>query len=82
MTSSTHTVNPDGVGGVDVAIDEHGEGRPFLPLHGGGGPQTVTGLGELLAAAYQVQAISPIHPGFAGTPRPEALDSIGALVGL
>ena len=59
-----------------------GDGRPFFLLHGGGGPQTVTGLGERLATAHQVRAITPIHPGFGGAPRPDALDSIAALAAL
>ena len=30
MTASTYTVNPDGIGPVDVTVDENGEGQPFL----------------------------------------------------
>jgi pimeloyl-ACP methyl ester carboxylesterase len=37
---------------------------------------------ELLAAAHQARTISPIHPGFGGTTRPEALSSIGTLAAL
>jgi hypothetical protein len=55
--------------GLTVRIDERGSGRPILVLHGGGGPQTVSGFAEALAEHAHV--LSPIHPGFAGEPRPE-----------
>jgi hypothetical protein len=41
-TSRTHALTTAG-GTVDVTVAEQGAGRPFLLLHGGGGPQTVTG---------------------------------------
>jgi pimeloyl-ACP methyl ester carboxylesterase len=82
MTTTTHTLNPAGVGPVDVTADEHGEGRPFMLLHGGGGPNTVAGFGEMLATTRDVRVISPTHPGFGGTPRPEALTSIRQLAAL
>ena len=82
MTTTTHTVNLDGVGPVDVTVDEQGEGQPFFLLHGGGGPQTVAGIGELLATGHQARTISPIHPGFGGTVRPAALASIRGLAAL
>jgi pimeloyl-ACP methyl ester carboxylesterase len=46
MTIATHTVNLDGVGPVDVSVDDQGHGRPFLFLHGGGGPQTVSSFAD------------------------------------
>jgi len=70
MTTSTHTVYLDSVGPVDVTIDEYGEGQPFLLLHGGAGPQSVGGFGELLAATHDARAINPVHPGFGATPAP------------
>jgi pimeloyl-ACP methyl ester carboxylesterase len=82
MTTTTHTVNLDGVGPVDITVDEQGQGRPFLLLHGGGGPNTVASFAELLATARGARAVSPIHPGFGGTPRPEALHTIGGLAAL
>jgi pimeloyl-ACP methyl ester carboxylesterase len=55
-----------------------GTSRPLLLLHGGGGPLTVAGFGALLAAnGYRV--ITPSHPGFNGTARPDELDSIGGI---
>ncbi len=69
-------------GAAEVTFTEYGEGRPVLILHGGAGPQSVTAFAELLAAGGDARVIVPTHPGFAGTPRPEHLDSIRALAEL
>jgi pimeloyl-ACP methyl ester carboxylesterase len=82
MTTTVHSLNLAGAGPVDVSIDEYGEGRPFLLLHGGGGPTTVTGFAGLLATAHHARVIVPAHPGFGGTPRPEALHTVAGLAGL
>jgi pimeloyl-ACP methyl ester carboxylesterase len=82
VTATTRTVSLSGAGTVDVAVSDYGEGRPFLLLHGGGGPDTVTGFGELLAKSHGVRVIVPIHPGFAGTTRPDHLTSIRDLAAL
>src|SRR6266567_5251261 len=63
--------------GLTVRIDERGSGRPMLILHGGGGPQTVAGIVSALSSRAYV--LTPVHPGFAGEPRPEWFDSIGDL---
>src|SRR5256885_8410398 len=63
--------------GLTVRIDERGSGRPILVLHGGGGPQTVSGLAEALSTRAHVRV--PTHPGFAGEPRPEWFDGIDDL---
>ena len=63
--------------GLTVRIDERGSGRPILVLHGGGGPQTVSGLAEALSTRAHV--LVPTHPGFAGEPRPEWFDGIDDL---
>jgi len=63
--------------GLAVRIDEQGSGRPMLILHGGGGPQTVSGLASALSRRAHV--LTPTHPGFAGEPRPEWFDSIDDL---
>jgi pimeloyl-ACP methyl ester carboxylesterase len=71
-TASTHTVNvrPD----LSVTLTEAGSGRPALVLHGGGGPFTVAGIAEHLAET--MRAITPTHPGWNGTARPDWLSRI------
>ena len=82
ITSTTHVLTVDGIGPVEVTVTERGQGRPFLLLHGGGGPQTVSGFADLLAEAENARVITPTHPGFGGTPRAEALDTIRGLAAL
>ncbi len=82
MTTTTHTVTVAGIGPVDVSIDDRGAGSPYLLLHGGGGPQTIAGFAALLAGTHAVRVITPTHPGFDGTARPERLSSVGGLAAL
>src|SRR5580692_10905827 len=81
-TTAIRTVPVDGIGPVEVTIAEYGSGQPFLLLHGGAGPATVTGFAELAAATHDVRVLVPTHPGFGGTPRPDALASIAGLAAL
>ena len=81
-TTTTRTVTLPGVGPVDVAVSDYGDGQPFLLLHGGGGPDTVAGFGELFAKTHDVRVIVPTHPGFGGTARPDDLTSIRDLAAL
>jgi pimeloyl-ACP methyl ester carboxylesterase len=82
MTTSTLNLTLPGAGPLDVTADDRGEGRPFQLLHGGGGPQTVAGFAELLATHAPARVITPIHPGFGGTPRPDGLTSMAGLAAL
>ena len=82
MNSAIHTVDLAGTGQVEVTVADYGSGQPFLLLHGGAGPQSVTGFAEKFAGAHQVRVLVPTHPGFGGTPRPEALGSIPGLAAL
>src|SRR3954447_21213889 len=59
---------------LDLKIDEMGQGRPVLVLHGGGGPATVQGLAAHLSENNHV--LLPTHAGWNGVPRPEWLMSI------
>src|ERR1700743_2751963 len=78
-TASTRLLTVDGIGPVEVTLTERGTGHPVLLLHGGGGPATVEGWAGQLAAARPARVITPVHPGFNGTPRPESLDSPAGL---
>lgn len=60
-----------------MQISESGSGRNILVLHGGGGPATMASLVAHLAEKAHV--ITPTHPGWNGTPRPESLKSVAAL---
>jgi pimeloyl-ACP methyl ester carboxylesterase len=79
----THTRRTITLGsGLEVTIRERGDaaeakGTAALVLHGGAGPRTITGLAVALAEHGYV--ITPTHPGFNGTPRPEWADTIGDL---
>jgi pimeloyl-ACP methyl ester carboxylesterase len=70
-----------GLGTVEVTVSERGEGSPYLLLHGGGGPLTMSAFADLLAA-QPARVITPKHPGFAGTPRPDSLNSVRGLAEL
>lgn len=82
ITTRTHTLTL-GEGTVDLTVEVHGEqGRPFLLLHGGGGPQTVTPFAALLAERRPARVYVPVHPGFGGTSRPGGLTDVGTLAAL
>ncbi len=81
-TTTTHTLSVAGIGPVALTSDERGEGRPFLLLHGGGGPQTVAGFATLLSGARPARVLTPIHPGFGGAPRPDTLHGVAGLAAL
>lgn len=78
MTTTHHLTLPGPVE-VDVTVTEHGRGRPVLLLHGGGGPATVTPWAQRLAATRPARVLTPVHPGFGGTPRPAGLDGVAGL---
>lgn len=54
---------------LEVTVDQQGGGQPVLLLHGGGGPPSMGSLPSALSEKFEV--IAPVHPGFAGTPRPD-----------
>lgn len=62
---------------IDVKIEEIGSGRDVLVLHGGGGPVTVAGLAAHLGQSAHV--LTPTHPGWNGTERPEWIAGVDDL---
>lgn len=82
MSTNTHLVSTSQFGPVNVTVSEHGKGRPFLLLHGGGGSFTVAGFAERLASAPDTRVLVPSHPGFGGTPRPESLATMAGLAAI
>lgn len=81
MNATTITVQTP-VGPVPVSLTDRGQGHPFLLLHGGAGPQSITGFAELLATTRPAHVIAPTHPGFDGTARPEGLGAITDLAAI
>jgi hypothetical protein len=71
----TLQLDPD----LAIALDEAGNGRPALVLHGGGGPATVAGIAAHLSDAMRV--LTPTHPGWNGTDRPDRIGTIVELAG-
>ena len=79
--STAHLVVP-GIGPVPVTYTDSGTGQPVLLLHGGAGPDSVAGLGALLSEQHQVRILTPVHPGFNGTARPEGMASVQDLAAM
>jgi pimeloyl-ACP methyl ester carboxylesterase len=80
-TVTTYNLPFAGAGTVDLLVEERGEGKPFLLLHGGAGPMSMARFAGMLAARG-ARVITPTHPGFARTTRPDALNSVRALAQL
>ena len=78
MSSRIYTL-PMSYGEVPVTVTERGAGAPILLLHGGAGPGSFAGFADQLAARFPFRVLTPVNPGFDGTPRPEGLDSVRKL---
>lgn len=74
-TARTETLD---LRGVKLRVARRGKGPPLLLLHGGGGPMDGFAFVDALAARFEV--ISPVHPGFGGTPIPSHYDGMPDLV--
>jgi pimeloyl-ACP methyl ester carboxylesterase len=75
-------LNVEQIGRVEVTYTERGTGQPVLLLHGGAGPMSVVPWAELLARTRPARVITPTHPGFMSTPRPDSLTDIRGLARL
>lgn len=62
---------------LSMTVKTAGEGRTVLVLHGGGGPATVEGIANRLA--QRARTVTPTHPGWNGTPRPEWFNGVDDL---
>lgn len=80
--TTTVAVSCCALGQVPVEVTERGVGRPVLLLHGGAGPVSVGAFADRFAAANGVRVLTPVHPGFGGTPRPDGLSSVRGLADL
>ena len=65
------------VAGVNLEIEERGEGRPLLFLHAGEGLAPERPWFDLLAARFRV--IAPSHPGFGRSALPDWIGSVDDL---
>ena len=77
--STLKRINVEGIGTVELNLEERGEGQPYLVLHGGAGPQSVATFAQLLADQGHNRVLAPTHPGFGGTNRPDQLNSVRKL---
>jgi pimeloyl-ACP methyl ester carboxylesterase len=82
MTTTQVSVKSKDHTATEVSVTSYGAGRPVLLLHGGAGPQSMTGFAEQLADTQHLNALVPIHPGFGGTDRPSDLTGIRPLAEL
>ncbi len=80
--SSTTTLTIPDIGPVELTVEERGDGQPFLVLHGGAGPQSVAAFTQQLAETDRNRVLTPVHPGFGGTSRPDELNSVAGLAAL
>lgn len=82
MTTKRYDVPLEGLGPVPLTVADFGTGQPFLLLHGGAGPQSVSVFGEMVADTHGARVLVPTHPGFGGTDRPAGLTGIKQLAEL
>ena len=61
-----------------ITVSRKGSGQQLLLLHGGGGPVINLPFADALAENFEL--ISPVHPGYNGTPVPDHFDWMSDLV--
>jgi pimeloyl-ACP methyl ester carboxylesterase len=77
--STVKIVNVADIDPVELTVEERGDGQAFLLLHGGAGPRSVAAFAQLLAEKDRNRVLTPTHPGFGGTPRPQGLQGVAGL---
>jgi pimeloyl-ACP methyl ester carboxylesterase len=77
LSATTETSLENVAADLGLKIEQAGTGRTVLLLHGGAGPMSVSAFSGDLAQFKHV--ITPIHPGFAGTKRPDHMDRVKEL---
>lgn len=82
INGSNRVLEVIGIGPVEVSYADQGTGRVFLLLHGGAGPMSVSSFAKLFEGDCAARVLTPTHPGFLGTPRPEALRDVKGLATL
>lgn len=80
--ATDHEITAGAAGPVRVRVRQRDGTRPFLLLHGGAGPASVSAFADLLATREHVRVIVPTHPGFDGSDRPDTLSTVGDLARL
>ena len=67
---------------LPLSFIDQGKGRhTYLLLHGGGGSMSMQGLATALTTHEEAaRVITPIHPGFSGTPHPPRITRVDDLV--
>jgi pimeloyl-ACP methyl ester carboxylesterase len=78
-TPASKTRTFDLYDGLSITIEKRGtrDSSAVLVLHGGAGPRSMAGFSA--AMSEHAYVITPTHPGFDGTPRPDWADSIADL---
>ena len=75
-TNTVQRLTVASLGPIDLSVTMCGDGDPFLLLHGGAGPQSMGPFADLLAEAGTAHVITPVHPGFGGTPRSDSVNTV------
>jgi hypothetical protein len=59
--STFKRIDVEGIGTIGLTVVEHGDGQPYLVLHGGAGPQSVATFAQLLADQGNNRVLTPTH---------------------
>src|SRR6478752_388170 len=65
----------------ELTVADAGSGPVVLLLHGGAGPMSVAGFAEILVASGR-RVMTPVHPGFSGTPFRAGTTDVPGLAGI